>query len=84
MYQDHIEIRVYGCHLSPYKIHKYLPMRIFALEYNRQIINSDHVDFISASKQTQFKIKTSLVLLSVIIGKLEKKLKVFTGNEVHQ
>ena len=52
---------------------KYLPMRIFALEYIKQIINLDDVNFLSARKKIQFKIKkTSLVLLSIIIGRLEK------------
>jgi len=35
-------------------------MRIFALEYFRQIINSDEVNFLSAKKKTQFKIKNQL------------------------
>ena len=39
LYQNHTKIRVYGCQLTPYKMPKYLPMRIFALEYIRKIIN---------------------------------------------
>ena len=35
LYQDHTEIRVYGCDLAPYKLPKYLPVRIFSLEYIR-------------------------------------------------
>jgi hypothetical protein len=35
LYQNHIEIRVYGCELPPYRFPKYLPVRIFALEYIR-------------------------------------------------
>jgi len=35
-------------------------MRIFALEYFRQIINSDEVNFLSARKKTQFKMKNQL------------------------
>jgi hypothetical protein len=34
-YQNHIEIRVYGCELAPYKLPKYFLVRIFALEYIR-------------------------------------------------
>lgn len=60
LYHNYIEIRLYGCQLTPYKLPKYLPMRIFALEYIRQIINSDHVNFLSAKKKTQFKIKNKL------------------------
>jgi len=36
LYQNHIEIRIYGYELAPYKLPKYLPMRLFALEYYRQ------------------------------------------------
>ena len=35
LYKDHTEIRVYGCELAPYKLPKYLPVRIFSLEYIR-------------------------------------------------
>jgi hypothetical protein len=30
LYQDHTEIRVYGCELAPYKLPKFLPVRIFS------------------------------------------------------
>jgi len=33
LYQNHTEIRVYGCELAPYKLPKYLPAQIFSLEY---------------------------------------------------
>jgi hypothetical protein len=35
LYHNHTEIRVYGCEFPPYKLPKYLPIRIFALEYIR-------------------------------------------------
>ena len=35
-------------------------MRLFALEYIRQILNSDEVNFLSAKKKTQFKIKNQI------------------------
>ena len=35
LYQDYTEIIVYGCELALYKLPKYLPVRIFALEYIR-------------------------------------------------
>ena len=60
LYQNHTEVRVYACQLTPYKLPKYLPMRIFSLEYIRKIINSDDVNFLSARKKTQFKIKNQL------------------------
>ena len=36
LYQNHTEIRIYGCQLAPYKLPKYLPMRSFSLEYYRK------------------------------------------------
>lgn len=52
LYQNHIEIRVYGSNLIPYKLSKYLPMRLFSLEYIRHIINSDTINFLVAKKKT--------------------------------
>jgi hypothetical protein len=60
LYQNYTEIRVYGCELPPYKLPKYLPMRIFALEYIRQMINSDEIHFVAAKKKSQFRIKTQI------------------------
>jgi hypothetical protein len=57
LYQDHIEIRVYGCKLAPYKFPKYLLVRIFSLEYIRQMINSDDIHFVSLKKKQQLRIK---------------------------
>jgi hypothetical protein len=57
LYQDHIEIRVYRCELSPYKLPKYLPIRIFSLEYIRQMINSDDIHFLYFKKKQQLRIK---------------------------
>jgi hypothetical protein len=49
---------VYGCDFSPYKLPKYLPMRIFALDYIRKMINSDEIHFVAAKKKSQIRIKT--------------------------
>jgi hypothetical protein len=57
LYQNHTEIKVYGCALAPYKLPKYLPVRIFALEYIRQMINSDDIQFVSLKKKKQLRIK---------------------------
>jgi hypothetical protein len=57
LYQDHTEIRVYGCDLAPYKLPKYLLVRIFSLEYIMQMINSDDIHFISLKKKQQLRIK---------------------------
>jgi hypothetical protein len=51
LYQNHTQIRVYGCDLAPYKLPKYFPVRIFSLEYIRQIMNSDDIHFISLKKK---------------------------------
>lgn len=61
LYQNYTEIRVYGCELAPYKLPKYLPMRIFALEYIRQMLNSYDIHFVVAKKRAQFRIKTQVV-----------------------
>jgi len=39
LYQNYIEIKIYGCELFPFKLPKYVPMRLFALEYFGQTIN---------------------------------------------
>jgi hypothetical protein len=57
LYQNHIEIRVYGCELAPYKLPNYLHVRIFALEYIRQMINSDHIHFVSLKKKQHMRTK---------------------------
>jgi hypothetical protein len=57
LYQDHTEIRVYGCELPPYKLPKFLPVRIFSLEYIRQMINSDDIHFVAFKKKQQLRIK---------------------------
>ena len=59
-YQDHTVIRVYGCELAPYRLPKYVPMRLFSLEYFRQFGNSDMVHFHSKNKKAQLKIKHQL------------------------
>ena len=60
MYQNHTEVRVYGCELPPYKLPRYLPMRLFALEYYRQMINSDEIHFVKTKKKVQLRIKDHL------------------------
>jgi hypothetical protein len=57
LYKNHSEIRVYGCELAPFKLPKYIPVRIFALEYIRQIMNSDDVHFVSIKKKQQLRLK---------------------------
>lgn len=56
-YQNYTEIRVFGCELPPYKLPKYLPVRIFALDYLRQRLNADEVHFVFSKNKLQFKLK---------------------------
>ena len=60
LYHNYTEIRVYGSEFPPYKLPKYLSMRIFALEYIRKMIDSDEVHFVSAKKKSQFRIKSQI------------------------
>ena len=57
LYHNHSEIRVYGCEMAPYKLPRYISVRIFALEYIRQIMNSDDIHFISLKRKKQLRIK---------------------------
>jgi hypothetical protein len=54
LYHNHIEIRVFRYELAPYKLPRYVPVRIFSLEYIRQIMNSDDIHFVSLKKKQQF------------------------------
>ena len=60
MYQNHIKIRIYGYELPPYKFSKYLPMRLFSLEYFRKMIGVDEVQLLDSRKKTQFKMKNQM------------------------
>lgn len=60
LYQNHTVIRIYGCELCPYKLPRYVPMRLFVLEYYRQLINSDLTHFHSAKKKAHLKFKDHL------------------------
>jgi len=57
LYQNHIEIRMYACELCPFKLPKYVPMRLFALEYFRQMIHADLTHFCNVKKKAQLRIK---------------------------
>ena len=51
---------MYGYELYPFKLPKYVPMRLFALEFFRQIINADLTRFCNAKKKAQLRIKNQL------------------------
>jgi len=48
-------------------------MRLFTLEYYRQIINSDEVHFVKAKSKVQLRIKDQRGPLYAIAEKLEEK-----------
>ena len=52
-----MEIKIFGCELAPYKLPRYVPVRVFALEYIRHIMNSDDIHFVSLKKKQQLRIK---------------------------
>ena len=60
LYQNHIVIRIYGCELNPFRLPRYVPMRLFALEYFRQFGNSDYLHFQSKKKKSQLKVRSQL------------------------
>jgi hypothetical protein len=90
MYQNHSEIRVYGCELASYKLLRYIPVRIFALEYIRQIMNFDDIHFVSFKKKQQLRIKGqigSFICNSRSAGdeadKMLREMKFFTSFTWH-
>lgn len=60
LYENHIVIRIYGCELYPYRLPRYVPMRLFALEYYSKLINSNLTHFHSAKKKAHLKFKDHL------------------------
>jgi len=57
LYQNYTKIQVYGYELDPYKLPKYVPIRIFSMEYIRHMMNMDELHFISGKRRSQFKFK---------------------------
>jgi len=60
LYQNHTEIKMYGCEIFPFKLPRYVTMRLFALEYFRQIIYEDLTHFCNVKKKAQLRIKNQL------------------------
>lgn len=60
LYQNYTDLRRYRSELAPYKLPKFLPMRIFALEYIKQMSNADEVHFVAVKKKSQFRIKSHI------------------------
>ena len=53
-------IRVYGFEGEPYKLHKFLTIRIFVLEYLRQRLSVENEIFIKHKKVSSIKFKFTL------------------------
>ena len=51
---------MYCSSLAPYKLPRFVTTRIFALEYLRQLLNVDEINFIASKKKTQFKLKNQI------------------------
>ena len=60
LYENYTERRIFGATLAPYKLPKFLTIRFFALEYLRQVLNVDAINFMAAKKKTQFKLKNQI------------------------
>lgn len=60
LYQNYTEIQVYGNELAPFQLPKFLSMRVFSLEYIRQMIHANELHFVSAKNKAQFKNKTQI------------------------
>lgn len=73
-YQNHTVIRIYGCELAPYRVPKYVPMRLFALEYYWKFNSAYITHFYGARKREQLKIKHQLG--PFIFNKMEEAWKV--------
>lgn len=52
-----MEIRIYGCELPAFNLPKFIPIRIFSLEYIREMINMDQLHFVATNKKARFKTK---------------------------
>jgi len=57
LYQNFTEFKIYGCEFSPFKLPKYVPMQLFALEYYRKMCNANLIHFTKANKKAQLRIK---------------------------
>jgi hypothetical protein len=60
LYQNYTEIRVYVYEFPPYRLPKYLSVRIFSLEYINNMVKSDDIHFVSVKKKQQLRIKTQI------------------------
>lgn len=55
IFEEHVEIRLYGASVKPYRLPKFVPMRLFALEFMKESLNVDQVHFVPMKKGYFFK-----------------------------
>jgi len=60
IFEGHAEIRLYGAFVKPYRLSKFVPMRLFALEFIRQSLNVDQVHFVPMKKGFFFKLPKAM------------------------
>lgn len=46
VFEEHAEIRLYGASVKPYRLPKFVRMRLFSLDFIRQSLNVDQVHFV--------------------------------------
>jgi hypothetical protein len=63
LFENHIEIRVYGVEVQPFLLPRFLTPRIFSLEFIRKRLNSDYIHFVSKKHKVRFKLKKEVDLL---------------------
>ena len=51
LYQNYTKIRVYGYEIPPYKLPRYVPLRVFSLEYIRKMLNMDDLHFVLGKRK---------------------------------
>lgn len=60
IFEEHAESRLYGASSSPYRLPKFVPMRLFALEFIRQSLKVDQVHFVPMKKCYFFKLRKAM------------------------
>ena len=60
IFEEHAEIRLYGAFVKPYRLPKFVPMRLLSLEFIRQSLNLDQVHFVPMNKVFFFKFPKKL------------------------
>lgn len=80
-----VQSRIYGAILAPYKFPKFFTTRIFSLEYIRQILNVDAVNFTASKKKAQFKLRSQIGSFIIknrdALKEVSNKLSVFKFQE---